>query len=166
MPAETAKPLPPPPKAGDLVTIKYLNNQQEHLRLRELSNSELEKFSRMLVAEDTPGFIGLCLERPLAWVDSLSRDCYNELAKTLINQNFSATMEMALHNPIVGLRVGPLLRQMQTLFELRRLMSSAPTSPPKPEDGSEQQSSPALKGSAEPTGTQSTATAPAASGAS
>ena len=160
------KTTPPAPKTGDSLTIKYFNGTQEALRLRELSNSELEKFSKLLVSEDTPGIIALCLQRNLEWVDSLTRESYNEASQVLINQNFSATMEMALHNPIVGLRVGPLLNQMALFFELRRLRGSANTPSSAPESGSSSPSEPAPSASAARTGTESTATPPAGFAAS
>lgn len=138
----------PPPKAGDPFPIKYKNGQMEQLTLPDLPTSKLLVFTKLLCEERQIEAMGLALERNQAWVDSLTFDCYNATIKLLIRQNFPSMVELAAHDPIIGLRVGPIITGMAMLLKFEPGKGFVTTSDHALGSGNETQKSPAPAASA------------------
>ncbi|MFA5264918.1 MAG: hypothetical protein WC378_13930 [Opitutaceae bacterium] len=132
----TPTPTPPP-------SIKYANGQEERLTFKTLSISERIQFVNLLCAGESPSIVALCCDRNLQWVNTLDLGCYNQLIAYFIKANFSTMVEMSTHDPIIGLKVGPLLYQMGNLLKLLPSNDSAPTPAPAAPSGNASPSEPA-----------------------
>jgi hypothetical protein len=149
---------------SEKILIKYKNGQQEALEFAPLSNEELYKFIDFLYAHDTPAIVALGTRRPMAWVNSLELSCFLDLAKRFIKANFRLAVEIAMQDPIAGLRVGPVLNQMNAVLESIPGANSVLMPPSAAQNGAASPDAPAPSVSPEATPAPSPATPLASSG--
>lgn len=98
------------------ITVKYQNGQSESITTPPLSNSELYQFVDLLVTGKTPEIIGLCARRNLAWVNSLTLECFADLAAAFVKENFSKAMVIMNKDPIAAMKFYPTLKTMQIIL--------------------------------------------------
>jgi len=131
--------------------IRYKNGNSERMDFRELDVFERHTFVNLLCAGNTPELVMLCLDRDRNWMRQLDPACYLELSKYFINANFHWALEIALHDPIMGLKVGPLMAEMGRVLGLLGSRTSANTRIGDSPAGSEPPTTPAPAASAIPT---------------
>jgi hypothetical protein len=131
--------------------IRYKNGNEEKIVFPELDIFQRQQFVTLLCEGKTPELVMLCVNRNAAWMRNLDYSCYLELARYFINSNFHWALEIATHDPIMGLKVGPLMMQMATVLKLLPSRDSAHTRAIDLLSGSAPQTKPVPADAAAPT---------------
>jgi hypothetical protein len=146
--------------------VKYKNGQEEALTFEPLSNTELYQFIDLLVAARSPEIVALCTRRTLEWYNQLDPVCAFRLAAQFVRENFTMAMRITMEDPIAGMKMGPLLAEMDRWLRLPAGPSSVSMPAASVITGSASPTAPAPAASPAPTSAPATATPLASSAGS
>ncbi len=96
--------------------VRYANGQSEAVAFRTLSITERQRYIRFLEERDTVGIVAFCAGRNAGWIDSLTEDCFDDLANWFFLVNFSWVMERASRDPITSTLVHPFVTAMDRVM--------------------------------------------------
>ena len=82
--------------------------------ISELEIGPLYKFCHCLVENKTPELVALCIGKPIEWLNQLDVKSYSELSAKCIELNFQNAMTMMEGDPVLALKLGPIVLQMIT----------------------------------------------------
>ncbi|MCX6952995.1 MAG: hypothetical protein NTV51_12640 [Verrucomicrobia bacterium] len=148
-----------------LVTFSKRHGGQQHqVSIAELEINPLYRFCHCLVEHKTPELVALCIDKPVEWLNQIDVKSYAELSKKCIDVNFQNAMTLMEGDPVIALKLGPLVMQMMTmattmnldpvlLEKVRALAADLKLQPSAGTPSNGSSSAPAPSGSATPTGT-------------
>ncbi len=132
--------------------------------IAELEINPLYRFCHLLVEHKTPELVALCIGQPVEWLNQLDIKSYAELTKRCIDVNFPHAMTLMEGDPVIALKLGPLVVQMvqaavttnldpETLAKARALSAELTRQPTAGTPSNDSSNAPAPSGSAAAIGT-------------
>ncbi len=131
--------------------------------IAELAINPLYRFCHLLVDNKTPELVALCIGQGVDWLNNLDVKSYADLSKKCIEINFQNAMTLTEGDPVIAMKLGPLVVQMMTmattmnldpelLAKVRALSADLKLQPNAGAPSSSSSSPPASSRSAEATG--------------
>lgn len=122
---------------GTNVPVTFHGGRSGIVVLKRLSIRKLYHFVEYVTTDKSPELVALCAEQPIEWIDLLTEESYAELLTVCIKANFTRAMKIAQSDPVMAIKILPLLQGMEKLSKLVSATSAAggpntKTSSPEP----------------------------------
>ena len=113
-------------------TIAKLDGSSETLALGHLSIRALYTWTHHLAGDRIPELVAFAAGKPVEWVDTLTDEAFAALSAKVIQLNFPRAMTLAQTDPIIAVKLAPLVNQFANLLRSNGPMLSAlsPAEPP------------------------------------
>lgn len=114
------------------VDVVYRDGKKETIALGELSIRKLYEWMKHYAAKDTPALVALSADRPIEWIDRLTRESFQRLAEAAMKANFQAAAELVRTDPVALALFGPALLELEAVVKKAQAIVPPTPTPPGP----------------------------------
>jgi hypothetical protein len=105
--------------------VEKIDGTTEVLALGYLPLRSLYTWTHHLAGDRIPELVAHAAGKPLEWVDTLTDEAFAALSAKVIQLNFPRAMTLAQTDPIIAVKLAPLVNQFANLLRSTGVMSNA-----------------------------------------